>query len=59
VSIRRILILLFAGFSLRADAQIACAGEKSKIPVFKNVVIVVEENQSFEDVIRKVRRCPT
>ncbi len=55
---RRLMILFVAGLGLNAHAQIACTGEKSKIPVFKNVVIVVEENQSFEDVIRKDSKMP-
>jgi acid phosphatase len=58
VNVRRLMILFVAGLGLNAHAQIACTGEKSKVPVFKNVVIVVEENQSFEDVIRKDSKMP-
>jgi len=58
VNFRRFAILLIAAFGIHAHAQIACTGEKSKIPLFKNVVIVVEENQSFEDVIRKDSKMP-
>jgi phospholipase C len=58
VNVRCLMILFVAGLGLNAHAQIACTGEKSKIPVFKNVVIVVEENQSFEDVIRKDSKMP-
>ena len=36
----------------------ACSGQKSKVPLFRNVIIVVEENQSFEDVIRKDSKMP-
>jgi acid phosphatase len=44
---------LAIGMALAAasQAQVACTGEKSKIPAFRNVVVVVEENQSFDDVI--------
>ena len=58
MNVRRLMILFVAGLGLNAHAQIACTGEKSKVPVFKNVVIVVEENQSFEDVIRKDSKMP-
>jgi len=58
VNVRRLMILFVAGLGLNAYAQIACTGEKSKVPVYKNVVIVVEENQSFEDVIRKDSKMP-
>lgn len=58
MNVRRVMILFVAGLGLNAYAQIACTGEKSKIPVYKNVVIVVEENQSFEDVIRKDSKMP-
>jgi len=58
VNVRRLMIFLVTGLGLNAYAQIACTGEKSKVPVFKNVVIVVEENQSFEDVIRKDSKMP-
>ena len=58
MNFRRCAIFLVAAFGIHAHAQIACTGEKSKIPLFKNVVIVVEENQSFEDVIRKDSKMP-
>ena len=54
----RLLILSIAALGLSARAQNACTGEKSKIPVFRNVVIVVEENQSYEDVIRTDSKMP-
>jgi len=57
-SVNRLLILLIACLGSNSTAQIACPGEKSKIPVFQHVVIVVEENQSFEDVIRKDSKMP-
>ena len=57
-NVSRLLILLIASLRPNAYAQIACTGEKSKIPVFQHVVIVVEENQSFEDVIRKDSKMP-
>jgi hypothetical protein len=56
--VRRLLVFLIANIGLSAYAQIACTGDKSKIPLFRNVVIVVEENQSFEDVIRKDSKMP-
>ncbi len=52
------LILLLGCLGRPVNAQIACTGEKSKIPVFRNVVIVVEENQSFDDVIGKDSKMP-
>jgi hypothetical protein len=52
------LILAVAGLGRRSQAQQVCSGEKSKIPIFRNVVIVVEENQSYEDVIRPDSRMP-
>jgi len=58
LNFRRLVILVTAIFVGHAHAQNVCTGEKSKIPLFKNVVIVVEENQSFEDVIRKDSRMP-
>src|SRR5882762_3875507 len=57
-NVSRLLILLIASLRPNAYAQIACTGEKSKIPVFQHVVIVVEENQSFEDVVRKDSKMP-
>jgi hypothetical protein len=58
MNVLSLLILLVAGLSFDAYAQNACTGEKAKIPDFHNVVIVVEENQSLEDVIRKDSKMP-
>lgn len=52
------MIVVIAVLQLNAHAQIACTGEKSKIPVFQHLVVVVEENQSYEDVIRKDSKMP-
>jgi len=57
-NISRLLILLIASLGTNSHAQIACTGDKSKIPVFQHVVVVVEENQSYEDVIRKDSKMP-
>jgi acid phosphatase len=57
-NVSRLLILLIASQIPNAHSQIACTGDKSKIPVFQHVVVVVEENQSFEDVIRKDSKMP-
>jgi phosphatidylinositol-3-phosphatase len=43
------LILPFLGFG--AAAQTMCSGQPDKVPAFEHVLIVVEENQSYEDVI--------
>ena len=53
-----VLILTAAALAGNLQAQNTCAGEKSKIPLFRNVVVLVEENQSFEDVIRKDSKMP-
>jgi len=42
-----ILFVLWSG----AAAQTVCAGQPDKVPLFQHVLIVVEENQSYEDVI--------
>src|SRR3954451_21942568 len=55
--VRLLLFVAVAGLT-QSQAQQVCSGEKSKIPVFRNVVIVVEENQSFEDVIRPDSQMP-
>jgi hypothetical protein len=57
---RRIGVLVFtvSALALSLHAQNLCKGEKSKIPQFRNVVILLEENQSFEDVIRKDSKMP-
>lgn len=54
----RLLLTTAMALGAAAQAQVACAGDKSKIPGFRNVVVVVEENQSFEDVIRKDSKMP-
>src|SRR5882757_598292 len=55
---RCFLIFLVTTFGFNVHAQVPCTGDKSKIPLFRNVVIVVEENQSFEDVVRKDSKMP-
>ena len=56
--VRQFLILAMAAFGVSAFAQNACTGQKSKIPIYRNVIIVVEENQSFDDVIGKDSKMP-
>src|ERR1700682_6558674 len=57
-SATRLSLAMVVALGAASQAQVACAGEKSKVPAFRNVVVVVEENQSFEDVIRKDSKMP-
>jgi acid phosphatase len=45
------LILIFAFLGLSAAGQNMCSGQPDKTPAFEHVLIVVEENQSYEDVL--------
>jgi phosphatidylinositol-3-phosphatase len=45
------LILILSVLTSFTTAQNMCAGQLDKLPAFEHVLIVVEENQSYEDVI--------